>query len=354
MAELTRRGDVSMRQSAAPPTARAHGAAVTAHKAVTWVAAAGMIVAGAGAVTNALIRAEAALLSATGPLSGSETALILGGTTEPTPSPEFARTAENLFLNPLGFNDGSIGSTVCYMDGTDPCSAPLQVLTTPELIQQGPSSLTAASDIVLAVQHEFTANPGAFDADHPLTIFGYSQSATAESIAMTRLDELGIPHDALHFVFIGDPSMPVTGVWSNIEAAMEMTLGKDLTDWLLKTFGMAGVLGNVTPNDLYPATIYSVPGDPVPHFEEVFEQKGLWGALLDILGPHVWYLGLTPEQVADATTTTDGALTFVNIADSDINGFDAWMNAVFTGGAANSGLFESLSDSLNLLFHNFF
>lgn len=272
---------------------------------------------------------------------------------QPTPSPEFARTAEQLFLNPLGFDDGATGSTVCYMAGTDPCSAPLQVLTTPELIQQGPSSLTAASAIVLAVQNEFNANPGAFNAEHPLTIFGYSQSATAESIAMPRLAELGIPSSALHFVFIGDPSTP-GGVWQHLEAAMDSTIGPGLTSYLLDTFGITGVLGNLTPNDLYPATIYGLPNDPVPNFADVFEAKGLWGALLSVLGSHAEYLGLTPAQVADATTTVDGQLTYVDINDADVNGLEAWLNAVFIGGAANSGLFQSVFDSLQLLFTDVF
>ncbi len=320
---------------------------------VALLATAGMIVAAAGVAISQPVRAEAALLALDGPLSGSETALILGGTGQPTPSPELARSAEELYLNPLGFNGGSIDSTVCYMDGTDPCTAPLQVLTTPELIQQGPSSLTAASAIVLAVQNQFDANPGAFDAEHPLTIFGYSQSATAESIAMTRLAEAGIPLDSLHFVFIGDPSAP-DGIWQHIEAAMNTTLGPELTEWLLKTFDMTEVLGSSTPNDLYAATIYGLPGDPVSNFTDVYAEQGLWGALLNILWPHVWYLGLTPEQVADATTTVDGALTYVDIDDTDINGLTAWLDAVFSGGAANSGLFESVFDSLQLLFANFF
>jgi hypothetical protein len=316
------------------------------------VTAVGMIVGAASAPTNQPIQAALSLLSADAPLSGSETAIILGGTTEPTPSTDFAQAAEDLFLHPLGFDDGATDSIVCDMTGTDPCSAPLQVLTTPELIQQGPSSLTAASDVVLAVENEFNANPGAFSAEHPLTLFGYSQSATAESIAMSRLAAAGIPSDDLHFVFIGDPSTP-DGVWQYLEAAMDATLGTSTTDFLLNLFHITGVLGNLTPDDLYPATIYSLDTDPVPNFQEVFETKGFWGALLDILGPHVEYLGLTPAQVADATTSIDGDLTYVDIS-GDINDFDAWTSAVFEHGAANSGLFQSISDSLQLLFDNSF
>ncbi|MGH3562264.1 MAG: PE-PPE domain-containing protein, partial [Mycobacterium sp.] len=167
-----------------------------------------MIVGAASAPIIQPAHADLTLLSADSPLSGSDTAIILGGTTEPTPSTAFAQSAEDLYLHALGFDDGATASTVCDMSGTDPCSAPLQVLTTPELIQQGPSSLTAASDVVLAVENEFTAHPGTFDAEDPLTIFGYSQSATAESIAMTDLAKDHLPLDDLHFVFIGDPSTP--------------------------------------------------------------------------------------------------------------------------------------------------
>src|ERR1700749_726028 len=117
------------------------------------VAALGMFIGVAGAASIQAAHAD-------DPLSGSDTAIILGGTTEPTPSTAFAQAAENLFLNPLGFDGGATSSTVCDMIGTDPCAAPLQVLTTPELIQQ--SNLTDAEDVTLAVENEFTANPGAF------------------------------------------------------------------------------------------------------------------------------------------------------------------------------------------------
>jgi hypothetical protein len=331
-----------MTQITGGPRRRGNG-----HKLLVQVTTVGAIVGAAYALFNPLAYADDSL-------AGSDTAIILGGTTEPTPSTAFAQTAEELYLHPLGFDDGATGSTVCDMIGTDPCAAPLQVLTTPELIQQGPSSLTAADDVTLAVENEFNADPGAFSAEHPLTIFGYSQSATAESIAMTQLQADGIPSDDLHFVFIGDPSLLPDGIWPNLEPDMDALLGPSLTNTLLTDFNFDAVLGNVTPDDLYPATIYSLATDPVPNFQTVFESQGLLGALLDVFGPHVEYLGLTPSEVADATTTTNGDLTLVDITDADINNADAWINAVFEGGAANSGLLDSVLESLQLYFTNMF
>jgi hypothetical protein len=311
------------------------------------VTAAGLFVGLAAATIN-----QAARAYADDSLAGSDTAIILGGTGEPSPSTEFAQAAEDLYLHPLGFDGGATGSTVCDMIGTDPCVAPLQALTTPELFQQGPSSLTGADDVTLAVENEFNADPGAFSAEHPLTIFGYSQSATAESIAMTQLQADGIPTDDLHFVFIGDPSLPVTGVWSNLEADMDSVLGTSETNTLLADFGFDGVLGNVTPNDLYPATIYSFGPDPVANFQQAFEANGLYSALLGTFGPHVEYLGLTPAEIANSTTSTDGNLTLVNITDSGVNNADAWLTALLEHGVADSGPLQSVLDSLELAFFN--
>jgi len=286
------------------------------------------------------------------PLSGSDTAIILGGTFESTPDTAFAQAAENLYLNPLGFDDGATSSTVCDMIGTDPCAAPLQVLTTPELIQQGPSSLTAADDVVLAVENEFNADPGAFSAEDPLTIFGYSQSATAESIAMTQLAEDGIPSDDLHFVFIGDPSLLPDGVWPNLVPDGDTIFGTALTNTILTDLGFDGVLGNVTPDDLYPTTIYTLDTDGVANWQEDFQAGGLLDAISHLFIQHAEYLGLTPDQIANATTSTNGDLTLVDISDN-INNADAWIGAI-EHGIGSSGLFESLFDSLQLYFSNTF
>jgi len=323
---------------------------VNGYQGLAKVATVGLMASLAGLLSSQSAHADETLL---GPLAGSDTAIILGGTTEPMPSTAFAQTAENLYLHALGFDGGATSSTVCDMIATDPCSAPLQVLTTPELIQQGPSSLTAADDVVLAVKNEFEANPGAFDAEHPLTIFGYSQSATAESIAMSRLEADGIPSADLHFVFIGDPSLADTGVWPNLVADLDGIFGTSLTNTLLTDLGMDGVLGNVTPDDIYPTTIFTLEGDGVADFQPDFNDGGLLEPLVRLFTTHVEYLGLTPDEIANATTTVDNLITNVDISDT-FNDTAAWLTAVFEGGAANSGLLESVFNSLEFYLTNTF
>ena len=307
-------------------------------------------------VLTSVLTSAFAFADADDPLSGSDTAIILGGTFESTPDKAFAQAAENLYLHPLGFDGGATGSTVCDMVGTDPCAAPLQVLTTPELIQESPSTLTDADVVTLAVENEFTANPGAFSAEHPLTIFGYSQSAAAESVAMTQLAKDGIPSTDLHFVFIGDPSLP-SGIGPNLMPDLDSVYGSSqtntvLTDLGLSDLGVYNVLANATPDNLYPATIYTLDGDGVADFQQDFTAGGLSDALYNLFTTHAEYLGLTPTQIADATTSIDGDLTNIDISDN-INGFDALLGAL-DNGIGSSGLFESLFESLQLYLTNMF
>ncbi|WP_428339498.1 PE-PPE domain-containing protein [Mycobacterium sp.] len=323
---------------------------MNAYRVLAKVAGIGLMAGFASVLNSQAAHADDTLL---GPLAGSDTAIILGGTTEPMPSTAFAQTAEGLYLHALGFDGGATGSTVCDMIATDPCSAPLQVLTTPELIQQGPSSLTAADDVVLAVEHEFTVNPHAFSAQDPLTIFGYSQSATAESIAMTKLEDDGFPVQDLHFVFIGDPSLAETGLWPNLVTDLDGIFGASLTNTILTDLGFDGVLGNVTPDDISPTTIFTLAGDGVADFQPDFESGGLLGTIEGLFLQHVEYLGLTPTEIADATTTVDNMITNVDIPDN-FNNATAWLSAVFEGGAANSGLLESLFNSIELYLTNTF
>jgi hypothetical protein len=321
---------------------------MTTGEVLVRVTAVGMIIGAAIAPVAPRSQTEVVLLSADEPLSGSDTAIILGGTFMPTPSIDYAQAAENLYLNPLGFLGGALDSTVCDMSGTDPCSAPLQVLTTPELILEGPSTQTDTSDIVLAVKNEIEANPGAFSAEHPLTIFGYSQSAGAETLAMSRLQADGIPLQDLHFVFIGDPSTP-GGVWPNMEADLVAWLGPSDANAFIKFFELDGALGIQTLTDLYPTTIYTLDTDGVADWQEDYDAGGMnAGGFLDSLEhfllQHAEYLGLTASQTADATTSADGNLTYIDISDN-INNGAAWLEAL-SHGLVDSGLFQSLFASI--------
>lgn len=259
----------------------------------------------------------------------SDTAIFVGGTMLTTPSATFAQTAAELFLQPLGFDAGD--DSVCVI-GSGDCDASLQVLTTPELILQGHSSFAGAAEIVRAVQAELAANPGAYGAEHPLWVFGYSQGATAGSIAMAQLAHDGVDPQALHFVFIGNPSS-ATGVWSDPAGA---TSTSDLYPLLN---------GYQTPNDAFTTTVYTFPGDPVADYAS--------NSMLGLLWEHVMYMGLTPDEVADHTATTDGMLTNIDIS-GDIDQFSTWLNAMGNGGLIDSGVLVGLLNSLVEIVYNGF
>ena len=129
--------------------------------------------------------------------------------------------------------------------------------------------------------------------------------------------------------------------------------GTTLTDKILTDLNFDQVLHNLTPTDLYPATIYSLDTDGVADFQQDFESGGLLSTISHLFIQHVEYLGLTPDQVANAMTTPDGNLTLVDISDN-INNADAWLSAVFEHGAAGSGLLESVFQSLELYLTNMF
>ncbi len=284
-------------------------------KALAPVAVAGVLA--AGVVTTPVVGAsytrDVALLA--------DTAIFIGGTMMPTPSVAFAQNAADLFLQPLGFDPGD-DPAVCLI-GAGVCDDALRVLTTPQLFLQGYSSFAGASEIVRAVHAELAANPGAYDAENPLWVFGYSQGATASSIAMAQLAHDGVDPEALHFVFIGDPS-GANGVWPN--TAGEVSLDND----------SSLLFGNQTPNDAFTTTIYTFPGDPVADHTAP--------SMLGLFWEHMMYLGLTPEQVADHAATTDGMITNIDIS-TDIDQFSAWITALGSG-LIDSGWWVSLFNSV--------
>jgi hypothetical protein len=303
------------------------------------------------------------------PLSDSTNAIFLGGTAEPTPSTAYVDAAEKLYLEPLGF---STASSICDMVGTAPCDAPLQVLTTPEVFEFGPSSLQDETDIVDAVEAEY--NAGDMSATDPLTVFAYSQSVIAASAAEKVLSKDGIPQADLHFVFIGDPS-DANGIATNIYGDLVQlfgggTTGTTLTNDVLTAinedqFAPGGSLTGLTPDDLYQTTVYTIDTDGVADWQEDWNAALAAddGNTLDALGSgiyhffttHVEYLGLTPADVASGVATTDGLTTTITIPDGSdpgtlINDPTALLDA-FEHGIADSGAVTALLETVEDLFN---
>jgi hypothetical protein len=325
-------------------------------------------VVGATGVSIALSMSAHADVDVSDPLSDSANAIFLGGTAEPTPSTAYVDAAEKLYLEPLGF---SAASSICDMVGTAPCDAPMQVLTTPEVFEFGPSSLQDETDIISAVEAEYAA--GDMSATDPLTVFAYSQSVIAASAAEKVLAAT-IPQDDLHFVFIGDPS-DANGIDTNIYADLVQlfgggTTGTTLTNDVLTAinedqFAPGGSLVGDTPDDLYQTTIYTIDTDGVADWQEDWNAAlaadngntlaALGSGIFHFFTTHVEYLGLTPADVASGVATTDDLTTTITIPDGSdpgtlINDTTALVDA-FAHGIADSGAFTALLETVEDLFN---
>lgn len=302
------------------------------------------------------------------PLSSSTTAIFLGGTAEPTPSTAYVETADSLYLQSLGFAGGT---SICDMVATAPCDAPLQVLTTPEVFEFGPSSLQDEADIVSAVESAYSA--GEMSPTDPLTVFAYSQSVIAASAAEKVLAAT-IPQDDLHFVFIGDPS-DANGIATNIYPDLVQLFGGGATGTTLTNdvltainedqFAPGGSLVGDTPDSLYQTTIYTIDTDGVADWQEDWNAglaatngnpfAALGDAIYHFVTTHVEYLGLTPADIAGGVATTEGLTTTITIPDGAdmgtlINDSTALLGA-FSHGVADSGALIALLGTVEDLFN---
>jgi hypothetical protein len=195
-------------------------------------------------------------------LTGSTNALVLGPTGISTPDAAYISDAENLYLDPNGY------------DGTTATTLPL---TTPETDDFTTSVPQGETDLENAVVADYDA--GDMDCNttgvcsDPLTIFTYSQSSAVASLAEPQLEADNIPSDALRFVMLGaNPS---------------------------------GV-----PDNLYPTEVYNINGDfyAQPGSDPSTVQGELFGMEL-----HDAYLGLTPAEIDAATPVAEGMTTVNDI-----------------------------------------
>ena len=127
--------------------------------------------------------------------------------------------------------------------------------------------------LINAIVAEYNAGDMGCDASgvcsDPLTIFTYSQSSAIASLAEQQLTDDKIPTDALRFVMLG--ANP-TGV----------------------------------PDNLYPTDVYNIHGDA---WAEPGSLGTTWQDIVLGMVLHEAYLGLTPAEIASATTIVEGMTT---------------------------------------------
>jgi hypothetical protein len=218
------------------------------------------VILGAALCGAAVALAGAANADSNDFLSGSTDALVLGPTGIPTPDAAYISDAENLYLDPNGY-DGTTATTLA--------------LTTPETTSLS-SVPQGETDLINAVVADYDAgdmdcNTAGLCSD-PLTIFTYSQSSAVAALAEQQLSADKIPDDALRFVMLGaNPS---------------------------------GV-----PDNLYPTEVYNINDDFwAQPTSDTTTQQIEYGMLL-----HDAYMGLTTGEIDAATRVVEGMTTVFDI-----------------------------------------
>ncbi|MCV7383932.1 PE-PPE domain-containing protein [Mycolicibacter longobardus] len=226
------------------------------------------------------------------PLGGG-TALIMGGSGMPTPGQAYADMVNELYLAPLGFT----GNT--------------QILSTPAALYPflGPFTETfdrsaeQGGEILVAAILDQIAG-GQVDAEDPVVVFGWSQSAVISTMVMQRLADEGVPSDYLRFVLIGDESIPNGGML----ARFDLPAGAHPE---IPSLGLT--FSGAAPTDLFPTTVYTHEYDGFADFPQYpINFLSTLNAALGIFFQHVTYLGLTPEEIANAIqlpTSSDDVLS---------------------------------------------
>jgi PE-PPE domain/PE family len=212
------------------------------------------------------------LLAGPGATSAENVALIMGGSGEPIPTPDFIATNFNLFINP-------------FFQNFTP-----QALFTPEGnygLYTGVKSLTLDMSEAQGVQILDSAITQQIASGNVVVVKGESQSSTISSMVMPLLAAQHVPTSDVSFVLTGDPNAPNGGLFERLDGLTIPALGI--------TFN------GPTPSDLYPTTIWTqeydgfadVPQYPINLLSDLNSLAGIYYV-------HPTYENLTPTQIGSA------------------------------------------------------
>jgi len=261
--------------------------AVLARGAVFHEQFAAALAAAAGAY-SAAEAAGAALLGQApvgGPASAATvTALIMGGTSNPVPDPNYVQEVFATYVQPK--LPGALPLGVFTPEQFWPVTPTLGNLTFGQSVAQGLPLLNSA----------ITANisPG-----RNAVVFGYSQSAAIATEEIRALMAAGSPDTSqLSFVLVGDPNNPNGGLLERFPG-------------FYVPFLDVAFNGATPPNSPYPTTIYTLQYDGFADFPQYpLNVVSDVNAIMGCSTVHTAYPTLTATQVADAVPLpTNGGTT---------------------------------------------
>lgn len=229
---------------------------------------------------------------------GDQTALIMGGSGVPIPSPIYVTAVDDLYLN------------------CDPPLCATQALNTPEGLYPitGVKTLPTDTSIAQGLTILDSAIKGQLADGHHVTVFGWSQSSAIASLEMVNIvnGSAGISPDPdqLNFVLVGNPSNPNGGLLERFD----LPAGSSPS---IPSLGIT--FSGATPVTEYPTAIYTAEYDGFADFPRYpINFLSDYNALMGLLFAHTLYPTYTPEQLASAVEVPtsagyDGATTYYMI-----------------------------------------
>ncbi|BBX75420.1 PE-PPE domain-containing protein [Mycobacterium shinjukuense] len=207
------------------------------------------------------------------PPLAQNTAIIMGGTGMPIPTPGYLNAITTLFIDPVVMNPvvRALFTPEELYPITGVKSLPLRIS-----VDEGLTILNSA------IMEEIAAG-------NNVTVFGYSQSAVIASLEMQRLISEGAPYQSqLSFILTGNEMNPNGGILARFPGLNIPSLG-------LPFYG-------ATPDNPYTTTTYTIEYDGFADFPRYpLNVVSDLNALMGILTVHTQYPDLTPAQIASAT-----------------------------------------------------
>jgi|GEM_PF-765945 len=256
---------------------------------------AGHWTAGAG-----LVAAAAMIGMGTAHADDTNDALVL----IPAENQEYADVANALYLEPNGFHGAAT------------------VFITPDVGNEVQNVVPGVDALVKTIEADYAA--GDLSQADPLYVFGYSEGAVEEGLAEQQLAADKIPQADLNFVMVGDSASAEGGFLNTVISSLPESLQQPTTELFAQLGLTAPVLGATTPDNLYPTEVYSLTADGWPNWDDGTNTYGMFTQ-------HLEYLGLTPAEIASATSTTVGPAdgpdtTYYSIDSANVNDSAALYN----------------------------